>query len=192
MLQAHSFLWNYLWAAPNLLLILLGIVMWRRGIGHRLPSFLAFAFLGAAGDLAAYFADIIPSVSALNFWRVFCVNLAIESVLKFLVVGDVFSNLLNPYPAIARLGKKLLSGFGTILVLVAAVVAAFARPDSRFDIISSAHVVEQTVFLVETGLIVFLFGFATHFHLSWERLSFGILVGLGISSCVHLATWAII
>jgi hypothetical protein len=28
--------------------------------------------------------------------------------------------------------------------------------------------------------------------LSWDRLSFGILAGFGISACVHLATWGII
>jgi hypothetical protein len=39
---------------------------------------------------------------------------------------------------------------------------------------------------------VFLFLIAAYFHLSWDRLSFGILLGFGISSCVHLATWAII
>src|SRR5262249_23217005 len=50
----------------------------------------------------------------------------------------------------------------------------------------------QTVFVIESGLIVFLFSFAAYFHLSWDRLSFGLLLGLGISSFEHLATWAII
>jgi len=192
MLQAHSFLWNYLWVAPNVLLILFGFLLWRRDRTQKFRAFLVFAFLSSLGDLAAYLADIIPSVTPTTFWRVIWVGLIVESILKFLVIGEVFSHLLNPYPAIARLGKNLLTGFGTILVLVAAVVAAFARPDSKFDIIFDAHIVEQTVFLVETGLIIFLFIFAAHFHLGWERLSFGILLGLGISSCVHLATWAII
>jgi hypothetical protein len=192
MLQAHSFLWNYLWVAPNLSVLLLGVLLLRRGLLRSFPAFLAFAFISPVGDLAAYFADIIPSVTPENFWRVFWINLILESLLKFLIIGDAFSHLLSPYPTIARLGKKLLSGFGATLVLVASVVAAFAGGDSKFDIIFSAHVTEQTVFVVESGLIVFLFCFAAHFHLSWERLSFGILVGLGVSSCEHLATWAII
>jgi len=192
MLQAHSFLWNYLWVAPNLLLLLFGILLAKSDKSRKFKAFLAFAFLSVIWELLAYLADVIPSVSATTFWRVIWVGLLVESPLKFLVIGEVFSHLLDPYPAIARLGKNLLSGFGTILILVAAVVAAFAHPDSRFDIIFNAHVVQQTVFFVETGLIVFLFGFAAYFHLAWDRLSFGILLGLGISSCVHLATWAII
>jgi hypothetical protein len=192
MLQAHSFLWNYLWVAPNLFLILLGIVLWNRGIGRRFPWFLAFCFLSGAGDLAAYLADVIPSVSPENFWLVFWANLVIESVLKFLVIGEIFSFLLEPYPSIARMGKALVSGIGAVLVLVSSAIAGLGHGDNTHFLISGAHLLEQTVFIIESGLIIFLFAFASHFHLAWDRFSFGVLLGLGISSCEHLATWAII
>lgn len=192
MLQAHSILWHYLWVAPNLLFILLGFLLWRRGIGRIFPAFVAFAILSSVGDLASYLADIIPSVTAQNFWRVFWAGLVIESLLKFLVIGEVFSQVFAPYASIARLGKKLVSGCGTLLILLAAVMAAFSHGDSKFGVVSGAHLLEQTVFIIELGLIVFLFLFAAYFHLSWDRLSFGIMIGLGISACQHLAAWAII
>jgi hypothetical protein len=192
MLQAHSLLWNYLWVTPNLFLILLGIVLWKRGIGRRLPSFLAFCFLSATGDLAAFVADIIPSVSPVNFWRVFWANLVVESVLKFLVIGAVFSLVFAPYHSIAKVGKTLVSSVGALLVLLSAVVAGFSHGDNTHFLISGAHLLEQTIFIIESGLIIFLFLFAGHFRLSWDRLSFGILLGFGISSCEHLATWAIV
>ncbi len=192
MLQAHSILWHCLWVAPNLLFVLLGVLLWRRGIGRIFPAFLAFAILGSVGDLATYLADIIPSVTPDNFWRVFWASLVIESVLKFLVIGEVFSRLFTPYPSIARLGKTLVSGCGALLVLAAAVMAGFARGDTMIRVIARAHLLEQTVFIVELGLIIFLFVFAAYFHLSWDRLSFGIMIGLGVSACEHLAVWAII
>jgi hypothetical protein len=192
MLQAHSLLWNYLWVAPNLLVFFLGILLWKRGFNRILPSFIAFAILTALGDLAAFTADVIPSVSPETFWRIFWVELLLESLLKFIVIGEIFSRLFDPYPSIARLGKMLVSGFGAVLVLVAAVIAGFAKGDTVFHIIATAHLLEQTVFIVESGLIIFLFLFATHFRLSWDRISFGILLGLGISSCEHLATWGIV
>lgn len=192
MLQAHSFLWNYLWVAPNLLAFSLGILLWRRGFSRVLPSFLAFAILTAIGDLATFVADVIPSVTPETFWRFFWAELLLESLLKFLVIGEVFSRVFGPFPSVARMGKILVSGFGALLVLVAAVIAGFAKGDSLFRNIATAHLLEQTVFIIESGLIVFLFLFAAHFHLSWDRISFGILLGLGISSCEHLATWAII
>ena len=192
MLQAHSLLWNYLWVAPNLLVFSLGILLWKRGFNRILPSFLAFAILTAVGDLATFLADVIPSVKPETFWRFFCAELLLESLLKFLVVGEVFSRVFNPYPSIGRLGKVLVSGCGALLVLMAAIIAGFAKGDSVIHIIATAHLLEQTVFIIESGLIIFLFLFAAYFHLSWDRLSFGVLFGLGISSCEHLATWAII
>jgi len=192
MLQAHSILWHYLWVAPNLLFILLGVLLWRRGIGRIFAAFVAFAILSSVGDLAAYLADILPSVSPEAFWRIFWAGLVVESLLKFLVIGEVFSQVFAPYASIARLGKTLVSGCGTLLVLLAAVMAAFSHGDSKFGTVSGAHLLEQTVFITELGLVVFLFLFAAYFHLAWDRLSFGILIGLGVSSCEHLATWAII
>ena len=193
MLQAHSFLWNYLWVAPDLLVLALGIVLSRRREFRRVfPAFVAFAILSSIADLAAFTADVIPSVTPETFWRVFWVGLLVEGLLKFLVIGEVFSRVFNPYPSIGRLGKLLVSSFGALLVLFAGAVAGFARGDSIIRVISSAHLLEQTVFIVQSGLIIFLFLFAAHFHLSWDRLSFGILCGLGISACEHLATWAII
>lgn len=192
MLQAHSILWHYLWVAPNLLFLLLGLLLCRRGFARTFPAFVAFAILGSLADLAAYSADVIPSVTPDNFWRTIWVGLLTESILKFLVIGEVFSRVFTPYPSIARLGKALVSGFGTLFILVAAAIAGFARADSMVRIVAGAHLLEQTVFIIESGLIIFLFLFAAYFHLSWDRLSFGILIGLGISSCEHLATWAIV
>ena len=192
MLQAHSLLWNYLWVAPNLLFLVLALLMWKRHLARQFPAFLAFAVLGALGDLAVFGADIAPFVSAPNFWRVEWANLVLEGGLKFCVIGELFSKLLIPYPSISRLGRHLVSGLGGILVLVAGVAAGFAHGDHPLWLNSGLHLLEQTVFVVELGLIVFLFIFAAYFHLRWDRLSFGILFGLGLSACVYLGSWAVI
>jgi hypothetical protein len=191
MLQAHSFLWHYLWVAPNVLLFVEGILVWRRGSVRRYPWFVAFALLGTIGQLCVYAADIAPSVSGPTFWRVDWGSLLVETFLKFAIIGGIFSQVFEPYPSVSRLSRLLVRGFGGALVLVAALAAAFAHSDSSFRLISGAHLLEQTGFMIESGLIVFLFLFAAYFHLSLDRASFGILLGLGISACVHLATWAV-
>jgi len=90
------------------------------------------------------------------------------------------------------MGKTLVSGIGAVLVLVSSAIAGFGHGDSSHFLISGAHLLEQTVFIIEAGLIIFLFRFAGHFHLSWDRISFGILLGFGISSCEHVATWGFV
>jgi hypothetical protein len=191
MLQAHSLLWNYLWVAPNLLLLTLGFFLYKRGLHKQLPAFFVFAILSSLGDMAVFAADVIPSVTAPTFWSIDWLSLLLESFLKFLVIGEVFSRLFNPYAAVSKLGRVLVSGFGGALVLFAAVTAAYARGDSPVRYIAGFHLLEQTVFIVESGLIVFLFLFAAYFRLSWDRFSFGVLLGLGISSSGYLAAWAI-
>ena len=192
MLQAHSLLWNYLWIAPNLVFLLVGLLIWKRGLARHFPAFLAFAILGGLGDLVVFGADVAPLVSAANYWRISWAVLLLESLLKFLVIGEVLSKLLIPYPSVSRLGRTLVSGFGAVLVPLAGVVAGFGRGDGEIRLISGYHLLEQTVFVIELGLVVFLFLFAAYFHLSWDRLSFGILLGLSFSACEHLATWAVI
>ena len=191
MLQAHSFLWNYLWVAPNVFLLVLGVILWKRGLSRQFPAFLAFAILSAAGGLAVFLADILPSVSPEQFWHVDWLCLLIESFLKFLVIGEIFSRVLNPYPSVSRLGRVLVSAFGAVLVLLGVLTAAVSRGDATFRLISGFHLLEQTVFMIELGLIVFLFLFAAYFRLSWDRFSFGLLLGFGISACAYLATWAV-
>jgi len=192
MLQAHSFLWNYLWVAPNILVWALAVFLWRRGLAREIPAFFAFAIVSATSGLAVFVADVLPSVSPLNFWRIDWICLLIESFLKFVVIGEVFSRIFSPYPTVSRTGAVLASAVGAALVLLSGAVAGLAHGDSMFRIVAGAHLIEQTVFFVESGLILFLFLFTAHFRLSWDRISFGVLLGLGISACEHLATWAVV
>ena len=192
MLQAHSFLWNYLSVAPNLFLLTLGLLMWKRGLSRQFPTFVLFAILSPVVDLAVFVADIVPAVSPVTYWRIDWASLLIESFLKFIVIGEVFSGVVSPYPSISRLGRLVISGFGAAMVLLATMTAALSRGESAVRLISGFHLLVQTVFIVELGLVVFVFLFAAYFSLSWDRLSFGVLLGFGISSCGYLAAWAIV
>ncbi len=190
MLQAHSLLWHYLWVAPSVYLFVLGLLAVRRDYWRQVPAFILFALVCAPGQLSVYAADVIPSVSPVNFWRVDWLNLCIETLLKFFVVGEVFSRIFNPYPSISNLGKHLVRSTGVLFVFVAAAVAAMSQGDSTVRLISGAHLLELTVFIVQSGLILSIFLLGAYFHMPWDRFSFGILLGFGVAACVHLATWA--
>lgn len=192
MLQAHSLLWDYLWVAPNLFLLTLGILIWMRGLSRQVPAFLVFAIVSPIVDLMVFGADVLPSVSPVNFWLLDWASLLIESLLKFIVIGEVFSRVVNPYASISRLGRVLISGFGAAMVLLATLAAALSRGDSTVRLISGFHLLVQTVFIVELGLILFIFLFAAYFRLAWDRLSLGLLLGFGVSACGYLAAWAVL
>jgi hypothetical protein len=81
---------------------------------------------------------------------------------------------------------------GVILVLLATLAAAYAPIENPAEaIISRAHILEQTLYIVECGLVLSLFLFAAYHHLNWNHRAFGILLGFGVVSCELLAAWAL-
>lgn len=190
MLQPHSFLWHYLWIAPCVLLALLAIEMRRRGLHREFPAFFCYIIIEAAGGVFTYVIDVSPSVSATAYWRSSFSFLVVEAFIKFIVIGEVFTHLLRRYASLGRMGKVLISGVGIVLVFTATIIAAFSNP-TTFWLISATRVLGRSVSVVQCGLIFFLFLFAAHFHLTWERSVFGIIFGFGISASVFLAHWAL-
>jgi hypothetical protein len=192
MLQAHSILWHYLWLAPHILQLALAAWLIRRGLHKLFPIFLAYLLYEAVEEFTLYALDISPSVTWETFWRAYCLGLIVESLILFALVGELFSHLVRSWRAVAKLGSRLVSGAGAVLVLPATLAAALAPIDNpQHAIISRAHVLEQTLYIIQSGLILFLFIFAAYFRLSWDRRTFGILLGFGILSCIHMASWAV-
>jgi hypothetical protein len=190
MLHAHSLLWHYLWVAPNILLLALAAVLWR-SLRKQFPIFLLFAFATAIEQLAVYAADILPSISATTWWYILWASLLVEALLKFALIGEIFGHVFGLYSSLAKVGRTLVTAVGVVLVFVASVTAAYTPKNNPHWIVSGAHVLEQTIYMIECGLILFLFLFAAYFKLRWDRAAFGIALGLGLSGCVHLATWAL-
>jgi hypothetical protein len=191
MLQAHSLLWHYLWLAPNVLLLTLALVIWRKGLHKAFPAFFAFALVNPLCQFALYIADVAPSITAENFWRVDWATLLIEGPLKFAVVAEIFARIFGSYDSLARLGRLLIRSVGIALAITAALAAAYAPKDSIFGIVSGAHLLEQTIALIATGLLLFIFVFAAYFRLRAPRPILGIALGLAIASCIHLAVRAV-
>jgi hypothetical protein len=192
MLRAHSLLWHYLWVAPNILLLVLGFLIWKKKLIREIPAFFAFAVLSAVAELTEYATDVTPSVSALTYWRADWMRLLIQGILKFVLIGEIFAHVFGSYESIARLGRLLIRALGVVLVFAAAIAAAYTPQNGHFGIISGARLLEQTIYLIESGLLAFIFVFSFYFHLTWDRRLFGITLGLSISSCVHLASWAVL
>lgn len=192
MQPAHSLLWHYLWVAPDVLQLLLCFFLWKRRLIREFPAFFAFLLLTSVGELTLYAADQLPSVSGLTYWRMVWAEDIGESVLKFAVIAEIFARVFGAYASVARLGKVLIQWSGAILVFAAALAAGNAPRRPVVGIESGANLLEQSIFLIEGGVLVFIFLLSFYFHLRWPRKVFGIALGLSLSACVYLATWALI
>lgn len=190
MLASHSFVWHYLWVAPNVILLVLCFYLWKRGLHREFPFFFAFALSNGIGDLVGYAADLLPFVSPNGYWYISWVIGIVQSLLKLATIGEIFSKLFGPYASVARLGKVLIQVVGAVFVLAAAIAAAYNPWGHSPGIMMGSALLGQSTFLIECGLFVFIFLFASYFHLRWPRRVLGIALGLSISACVHLATFA--
>jgi hypothetical protein len=190
MWRPHSLLWHYLWVAPCVLLALLAFLMSRRGLHREFPAFFSYTVFEAVGGGILYVTDIIPSVSATTYWWMYLSFLILEAFIKLVVIGEVFTHLLRQYPSLGRMAKAFIVGVGAVLVFTATIIAAYATP-TAFWLISATRILSRSISVVQCGLILFLFVFASHFHLRWERRVFGITLGFGIAAAVYLAHWAV-
>jgi len=192
MFQAHSLLWHYLWVAPNLLLGVLAWILGRRGFYPRFRAFIWYAWFQLAQWAVLYPIDLIRSIPAVDFWRVYWVSLALESGIVFVLISDIFNEVFGAYAALARLGKLLIRWAGALLIITATLFAAHAPTNNPYYwVIPACHILQEARYIVVSGLILLLFATAAYFRLSWDPRVFGIALGLGISACVHLADWAI-
>src|SRR5207253_916052 len=112
------------------------------GLFRHFPAFFAFTLLSAIGQLAVYAADVAPSVTPENFWRVDWASLLVEGPLKFALVGEIFARVFGSYPSLARVGKVSIRGVGIAVVLTAAMLAAYAPKNGFFGIVSGAHLLD--------------------------------------------------
>ncbi|HLW84667.1 MAG TPA: hypothetical protein VKR60_05585 [Candidatus Sulfotelmatobacter sp.] len=192
MFEPHSLLWHYLWVAPSVLLLVVAFFFYQRSLYKELPVFLVFAVVQGVTVLALYLIDLMPFFSTQAWWKANWARLLVEVILKFALVGEIFSRVWKPYPALSKLGKMAIRGVGAALVLVATAVAALVHPGSNFWIVSGSHLLDLGDFMIECGLLAFIFLFAAYFHLAWERLVLGIALGRGISASVQLGSWALL
>lgn len=191
MLQAHSLLWHYLWLGPHLLQLLLALFLWRRGLHKIYPIFFAYLVFEAMEEFSLYAMDMLPSVSATTWWIAFCVGLTVEGALKLAVIGELFTHLLRSRGAIAEISARLITAAAAGLALIAVVAAAYAPMDHRQPLWTyRGYVLLQSFYIVEGGLVLFLFLFAAYTKLIWNRRDLGIALGLGVLFCEHFATWS--
>jgi len=190
MLRAHTFLWHYLWLAPEALQLGLAVVLYRRGLHRKFPAFFTYCIYEALEAFTLYALDVLPSVGSKAWWVAFSVGLIIEAFIKLAVVGELLSLLLRPRPSLLRKGNVLLAATGACLAFIAAVAAAYTTPTNPHWFVSGGLILQQTVYIIQCGLMVFIFLFAAYLGLSWDRRAFGIALGLGIVGCQRLAAWA--
>ena len=165
------------------------------GVRRRLPrefplffSYLAFHALETFVGLLIYHQWGKTSWAYYyEYWTVQVVGLG----LRFGVIYEIFYHVLRPYEGLRR-ASTLVFRWGGVLLVAAGLVVAMAGPSNEpLWAIAGSTVAQRSIDVVQCGLLVLLFLFASYFALSWRNYVFGIALGLGIISALELLASAL-
>jgi len=185
-----SSLWHYLWIARFLLQAALLSWMMVRHLYRDFPFFVLYN-----GDVVLQTvilkAIIYSSVPVSWYGAVYGIGGVLRAVLGFAVLFEIFKRAFHEYPALRNLGTAVFRGTMVFFLLIG-VVLAWLRPAAELRLlISKLDLVDQTVSLMQCGLVIVLLLFSRGLGLSLRSRTFGIALGFGILSSVGLATFAI-
>lgn len=190
-MSAHSPLWHFLWLAPVALQVLLAIVMIRRKLHREFPAYFAYTVFTALFSSLLFWFDHADWVSVKQYKYSEWVDEIGCIVLRFAIIHEIFSVVLRSYPALRRLGLILFRCLAVVLLLISIMLSTYGNKTGIPPIVQGLAILDRSVAIVQSGLLAFLFAFASYFRLSWRNFVYGIALGLGIFSSVQLATSAL-
>ncbi len=178
---------SVLWMAPIILQAVIAIVMWVRGLHKRLPYFFSYTTYIVLSNMALIGIHRHPRTYFYGYW----VQEVLSWTLGSEVIYEIYANLLKEYAVLQKLGAFLFWIMGLVLVLIA-LWTAFNVPGSEVSrLLQALLTLERSVRIVQCGLLVVLFVFASFFGLGWKNHLFGIALGFAIFLCMELALVAI-
>jgi len=176
------------WISQPVLQTAVAVVLYRRKLHKEFPGFFAYVVLQVIAfsvQFPIYLANNAPA-----YFDVFWAGVALNVVLAFKIIHEIFIDVLRPYPALKDFGTALFKWAGIVMVLVSAVMI-FVSPRAADPLTKSILVVQRCCDMVQCGLVLFLLAFCKTLKISWRRLSFGIALGFGMISGAELFTSAV-
>jgi len=179
-----------LWVIQTVIQACIAAILYRRKLHKDFPAF--FAYIVAqipifCLELPVYF--YAPPGSKLYFsisWLAAALNL----VLAFKIIHEIFLDVFKPYHALKDLGAALFKWAAIIMVLVSVALIALS-PSWEDPLANSILIVQRCVRVVQCGLVIFLLAFCGNLGVGWRRLSFGIALGFGLISGSELISTAL-
>ncbi|MGO8983356.1 MAG: hypothetical protein ACLPHI_13575 [Terriglobales bacterium] len=184
-----------LWCSQPILQSAVALILWRRNLAKKFPVFFVFVLAQLAN-----FAVMFPLWLAGNYdwftgnyalyFGLFWLGEAINAILGFKVIHEVFLDVFRPYHTLKDLGTLLFKWAGVVMLLVS-VVVAFSNSYDRSPLVHSITTLQRSVRMVQLGLILFLLFFARFLGVSRKQISFGISLGFGLFAGVELLLYAL-
>src|SRR5882724_6530083 len=177
-----------LWCAQPVLHSVVAAILWRRKLHKKFPVFFVF-LVAQAVNFAVTFPLWVRGDYRSYFW-LFWLGEAVNAVLGFKVIHEIFIDVFRPYHTLKDLGTLLFTWAGVVMLLVS-VVVAFSNSFDQSPLVHALTTLQRSVRIVQLGLILFLLLFSRFLGVSWKQISFGISLGFGLFAGVELLLYAL-
>jgi len=179
---------RYLWCAQPILQSVVAVILWRRKLHKQFPVFFVF-LLAQVANFAVIFPAFLAGKYEIYFW-LFWVGEAVNAVLGFKVIHEIFLDVFRPYHTLKDLGTLLFKWAGIVMLMVS-VVVAFSNSYEQSPLVHAVTTLQRSVRIVQLGLILFLLLFSRFLGVSRKQVSFGISLGFGLFAGVDLMMYAL-
>ncbi len=177
-----------LWTAQPILQSVVAVVLWRRKMHKQFPAF--FLFLLAQVAIFAFTFPLSLTGNYKLYFGLFWLGAAVNAVLGFKVIHEIFLDVFRPYHTLKDLGTLLFKWAGVVLLLVS-VVVAFSNSFDQSPLVHALTTLQRSVRVVQVGLILFLLLFSRFLGVSRKQVGFGISLGFGLFAGVELIGMAL-
>lgn len=178
----------YLWYAQPILQSAVAVILWRRKLQKQFPVF-SWYLIAQVVNFAIIF-PIFRWNHELYFWP-YWLGEAVNAVLGFKVIHEIFLDVFRPYHTLKDLGTLLFKWAGVVMLLVS-VVVAFSNSFDQSPLVHAVTTLQRSVLIVQLGLILFMLLFSGFLGVSRKQISFGISLGFGLFAGVELMLLALI
>jgi len=186
-LHSHSVV-VYLWCAQPILQSAAAVVLWHRKLYKQFPVFFLFLLVQVANFAVLFPLSLVGNYKL--YFGFFWLGEAINAVLSFKVIHEIFLDVFRPYHSLKDLGTLLFKWAGVVMLLVS-VVVAFSNSSDRNPVWHAVSTMQRSVRIVQIGLILFLLLFSRFLGVSWKQVGFGISLGFGLFAGVELMLLAL-
>ncbi len=171
-------------------LLALGLML-RRRVQREFPVFFCYLLFHLLDTGIAFLIyRYLGRRSAPYFYEYWAAQ-AIGFGLRFAVIYEIFYHLLKPYEGLRRASTLVFRWVGVVLLVIAIGVAIAGPSNEPVWAVAGAVVAERSINVVQCGLLVLLFLFASYFALTWRNYVFGIALGFGVIAAVELLASAL-
>ncbi len=169
-----------LWIAPVILLLLIALIMVRRGLVGQFRYFFTYCLFVAARDITLLLFQHRPNLYLFYFW-IYWVGDGLLILLQLVVLCEVFLNLVPAHLGFRAAAIRVFQIIVGLSAAFACVLFAMAVRGAPTSVAEAVLLLERSFRVVQVIILLVVMTLVSRLGLNWEHYATGILLGSGIA-----------